>query len=149
MKGKILDFSVQSNSGVISADDGKRYTFAGSEWKSTSSTPRQEMRVDFEPNGESATGIYPDAVQPSQASNTKVVAAVLAFFLGAFGAHKFYLGIKKPAIIMLCVSVGGFILIGIPTMVMAVIAFVEFIIYLTKSDEDFHQTYVVGKKGWF
>ena len=29
------------------------------------------------------------------------------------------------------------------------IAFIEFIIYLTKTDEDFEQTYVVGRKPWF
>jgi hypothetical protein len=34
-------------------------------------------------------------------------------------------------------------------MVIGVIAFVEFIIYLTKSDEEFEQIYVTGKKVWF
>ena len=32
---------------------------------------------------------------------------------------------------------------------MSVIGIIEGIIYLTKSDEEFYQTYVVGKKGWF
>jgi hypothetical protein len=31
----------------------------------------------------------------------------------------------------------------------SLIGFVEGIIYLTKTDEDFYQTYQVGKKGWF
>ena len=30
-----------------------------------------------------------------------------------------------------------------------IIGLIEGIIYLTKSDEDFHQTYVVEQKGWF
>jgi hypothetical protein len=30
-----------------------------------------------------------------------------------------------------------------------VIGVVEGIIYLTKTDEEFHQTYVVGRKPWF
>ena len=152
MKGKVLDFSIQTNSGIISADDGKRYIFQGSEWKSTN-PPRQGIAVDFEISGENAKGIYPDipvsGSTTASSENTKIVAAVLAFFLGAFGAHKFYLGITKPAIIMLCVSIGGFILVGIPTIAMGVIAFIEFIIYLTKSDEEFTRIYVIGKKAWF
>jgi len=40
-------------------------------------------------------------------------------------------------------------LLGIPNLVLGVIAFIEGIIYLTKSDEEFEQTYVVEKKQWF
>ena len=31
MKGQILDFSIQTNTGYISGDDGKRYHFSGQE----------------------------------------------------------------------------------------------------------------------
>lgn len=30
-----------------------------------------------------------------------------------------------------------------------IIPFIEGILYLVKSDEEFYQTYQVGKKGWF
>ena len=33
MKGQILDYSVQTNSGTITGVDGGRYYFSGSEWK--------------------------------------------------------------------------------------------------------------------
>ena len=33
MKGKILDYSFQQNSGVIAGDDGNRYTFENHDWK--------------------------------------------------------------------------------------------------------------------
>ena len=33
MQGKILDFSIETNSGIISGDDQKRYPFARNEWK--------------------------------------------------------------------------------------------------------------------
>ncbi|QEY24448.1 DUF805 domain-containing protein [Neisseria animalis] len=58
MKGQILDFSVQSNSGVITAEDGKRYTFNGSEWKEQG-VPGKGIRVDFDvdENG-NAIGVY-------------------------------------------------------------------------------------------
>jgi TM2 domain-containing membrane protein YozV len=148
MKGTILDYSIQTNSGIISAADGKRYKFVDNEWKSAESTPRLGMNIDFEPSGENAVGIYFDASVGRSTDTRKIVAAILALVLGAFGAHKFYLGIKTPAIIMLCVSVFGFILI-IPMIIMGLIGFIESIIYLTKSDEDFNQTYIVGKKAWF
>ena len=60
MKGKILDFSIQNSSGVISADDGKRYNFSASEWKSDTS-PSVNQIVDFIINGENAIGIYLDS----------------------------------------------------------------------------------------
>src|SRR5690606_18002165 len=110
--------------------------------------PRAGNKVDFSVNGEKAEAVYSEAAS-SEASSKKIAAALLAFFLGAFGAHKFYLGYTKQGIIMLLVFIFGFILIGIPSMIIALIAFVEFIIYLVKSDEDFEQTYVIGRKPWF
>ncbi len=38
---------------------------------------------------------------------------------------------------------------GIAALVMEVIALIEGIIYLTKSDEEFYQLYEVQKKEWF
>ena len=57
MKGKILGFNIQSSSGVISADDGQRYNFTTTEWKSDKS-PAVNQIVDFVIDGENATGIY-------------------------------------------------------------------------------------------
>ena len=79
----------------------------------------------------------------------KIAAALFAFFLGFFGAHKFYLGYKKQGLIMLITFFAGFILLGIPSMIVGVIAFIEFILYLTKSDVEFEETYVTGKRKWF
>ncbi|MCC9072559.1 TM2 domain-containing protein [Flavobacterium sp. F-65] len=74
--------------------------------------------------------------------NKKVLAGVLAIVLGGLGIHKFILGYTKEGIIQLVIGVvtcgaGG------------IIGLVEGIIYLTKTDEEFYQTYQVGKKGWF
>ena len=66
---------------------------------------------------------------------------VLAILLGGLGIHKFYLGYSKEGIIQL--------LLGLLCGIGGIIGLVEGIIYLTKSDEDFYQTYQVGKKGWF
>ena len=72
----------------------------------------------------------------------KIPAGILAILLGGLGIHKFFLGYTKEGIIQIVVSVftcgiGG------------VIGFIEGIIYLTKSDEDFVKTYITNKKGWF
>jgi len=79
----------------------------------------------------------------------KLVAGLLGIFFGGFGVHKFYLGYTREAVIMLVIWLVGLILVGIPSLVIGVIGFVEGIIYLTKSDEEFAMTYVRGKKGWF
>ena len=50
MKGQILDYSIQLNSGTISGADGKRYQFTGSEWKGTG-MPMRGITVDFDVEG--------------------------------------------------------------------------------------------------
>ena len=68
------------------------------------------------------------------ASNGKsrIAAALLAFFLGGLGVHKFYLG---------QVGLGIVYLIFCWTFIPAIIAFVEFILFLTMSDEKFNEKY--------
>ena len=82
-------------------------------------------------------------------SKEKLVAGLLALFLGTLGIHKFYLGYTKAGVIMLLVSVIGSVLFGAGPAVMAVIALIEAIMYLTKSDDDFDRIYVLGTKEWF
>ncbi|WP_433765005.1 TM2 domain-containing protein [Flavobacterium ginsenosidimutans] len=74
--------------------------------------------------------------------NKKVTAGILGIVLGSLGVHKFYLGYQKEGIIQL---VATFVTCGLAGMV----GFVEGIIYLTKSDDEFYETYQVGKKPWF
>lgn len=63
---------------------------------------------------------------------SRIAAALLAFFLGGFGAHKFYLG---------RIGQGFLYLIFFWTVIPAIIAFIEFIVYLTMSDEAFAAKY--------
>ena len=147
MKGKVLHFDEQTRTGQITGDDGNRYKFNAEEWK-PATLPRAGCSVDFVKDGDNAKEIFSSAPVYGGASK-KIAAALFAFFLGAFGAHKFYLGYKKQGIIMLLVFLFGWILIGIPSAIIGLIAFIEFILYLTKSDEEFEQIYVIGRKPWF
>lgn len=78
--------------------------------------------------------------------NKKVLAGVLAIVLGPFGVHKFVLGYTKAGIIMLLLTI---LTCGIGTAVTGIIGLVEGIIYLTKSDEEFMETYQNNQKEWF
>ncbi|MEW7278259.1 TM2 domain-containing protein [Aquimarina sp. 2201CG1-2-11] len=74
--------------------------------------------------------------------NKKVIAGILAILFGGFGIHKFILGYSKEGIIQIVIT---FVTCGIGSLV----GLIEGIIYLTKSDDEFYQTYQVGKKPWF
>lgn len=47
MKGKILDYSIQTSTGIIRAENQQRYSFSGSAWKEQQA-PMRGMHVDFE-----------------------------------------------------------------------------------------------------
>ena len=79
---------------------------------------------------------------PIYRDNKKVLAGVLSIMLGGFGIHKFILGYTKEGVLQILMS---FFSCGLAS----VIPFVEGIIYLTKSDEEFYQIYQVGRRPWF
>ncbi|MGB7209556.1 MAG: NINE protein [Pyrinomonadaceae bacterium] len=94
-------------------------------------------------------------VQPAGAEK-KLAAGLCGILLGGLGIHKFILGYNQEGIIMISVYLVSFIIalitcgIGTPLiLVPTVIGIVEGIIYLTKSDQEFVQTYIVNKKPWF
>jgi len=91
---------------------------------------------------------------PVYRDNKKIAAGVTALLLGGLGVHKFILGYNNEGIIMLLVSIAGialscFVFPIFGTVAIGIISFIEGIIYLTKSDEDFYQTYQVNKRPWF
>lgn len=75
-------------------------------------------------------------------SDKKLIAGLFGVLLGTFGVHKFYLGYTKAGIIQLII---GIFTCGIG----GVIGLIEGIIYLTKTDEEFEETYVRNVKEWF
>jgi TM2 domain-containing membrane protein YozV len=94
----------------------------------------------------SAPTAPPHVGQARSSDGNKIACGVVAILLGALGIHKFMLGITTPGLVMLLVTV---LTCGYGGIVMGVIGLIEGIIYLTRSDEEFRQTYVVEKKAWF
>lgn len=89
-------------------------------------------------------------------ADKKIAAGICGILLGGFGVHKFILGYQNEGIIMLSAYLVGLVLTFITCGIAApipiavgIVGLVEGIIYLTKSDEEFVQTYVVGRKPWF
>ena len=150
MNGRILDYDFDRHIGVVSGDDGQRYSFTGGEFMSKSGPPRAGMPVDFDPiEGNVAIGVYPmSGVAHGVGHKDKIVAALLAFFLGGLGIHKFYLGKTGAGVTMLLCGTIGWLLI-LPGLIIAIIAFIEFIIYLVKDEQAFQNDYVHGTKSWF
>ncbi|MDZ4788300.1 MAG: TM2 domain-containing protein [Blastochloris sp.] len=75
-------------------------------------------------------------------SEKKIVAGICGILLGAFGVHKFILGYTKEGIIMLVVSL-------LTCGLMGIVGLIEGIIYLTKTDQEFVDTYITNQKTWF
>lgn len=102
----------------------------------------------------------PQAPAPQQipGAEKKLLAGLLGIFLGWIGVHKFILGYQQEGIILAviggislltswipfvgCITVFG--MIGT-----SIVGLIEGIIYLTKSDEEFVNTYINNKKPWF
>ncbi len=86
--------------------------------------------------------------------NKRILAGILAIVLGSLGVHKFILGYKKEGIILLVATIIGyatmcFVIGSFIVMATAIVGLIEGIMYLTKTDEEFYNTYQVGRKPWF
>lgn len=85
MRGKILDYNLQEGDGVISGDDGQRYNFKNTEWKSSEIHPSKDIQIDFMIEDNNALAIYATEglnststvlVQTSQTSTSAIVSLV-------------------------------------------------------------------------
>jgi TM2 domain-containing membrane protein YozV len=141
MRGQVLGVDRSSGEGQISGEDGHRYTFIRSDW-SDERGPAVGARVDFTTEGTRALRIFrltdltEARPQMPHTDRNKLVAALLAFFLGVLGVHRFYLGRIGSGIVMLvltCTFVG--------MIVTGIWAFVDMIRYLVMSDEEFAARY--------
>ncbi len=146
MRGKVLSFSDATGQGLISGDDGQRYSFSRADLMNGARSVAPCMTVDFEGSEGVAVSVF--VSQTGISDKNKWVAAILAFFFGIWGVHKFYLGKTNAGIIMLlCGTIGW--LVVLPGLAVMLVSFIELIIYLFKSEQQFHEDYVAGDKSWF
>ena len=150
MRGQVLGVDRVSGEGQISGEDGIRYAFTPNDW-SDDKGPAVGLRVDFETQGRRALRIFrlPEAhaagthVAPaagyrpvSTHDRNKYVAALLAFFFGFLGIHRFYLGRNGTGVLMIVLSIT---VIGL--LVTCLWAFIDTIRYLIMSDDEFARRY--------
>lgn len=79
-------------------------------------------------------------------ANRKIIAGLAGIFLGAFGVHKFVLGLHRAGFLMLLLTL---ISCGVLAWLMGIVGIIEGILYLIKSDEEFCRLYQGDRKEWF
>jgi len=108
MKGIVLNFDIASDQGLISGEDGQRYTFTSQDWQDKTSFPQARLTVDFVIEDQKALSIYSIPSNPNtnndfsdnndfsnEVSNRNLV---LKQILGFLGSSLMFLGVFSPAI---------------------------------------------------
>jgi len=123
------------------------------EWKSLAETPEFATFFGTPPpltppvvHAEFSVNAPPTGKPKPPGADKKIAAGICGIIFGGLGVHKFILGFGGVGLTMLLISI---LTCGIAYPIMHIIGVVEGILYLTKSDEDFVATYVIGRKGWF
>ena len=165
--GVVSTFNYRTRRGTISCSDGQRYELLMANWQEKRLAPRVGLNVSFNSDGSNATYVTREKSRQSvKSKKSKIAAGLFAIFLGAFGVHKFYLGyivtgFFHPTIWVLGILATDTRVLGILAtdtkvhsillwfLLSGIIPLVEGIIYLTKSDEDFHQIYVANRRALF
>lgn len=148
MRGQVLGVDSRTGEGLVAGDDGHRYRFTPEDWAQRGE-PAIGIKVDFQVEGDRALSVFPMpevagtrhvlAPPPPRAptnDRNKIVAALLAFFIGTLGIHRFYLGRTGSGIVMLVLSIT---LVGL--LVTAPWALIDMVRYLVMSDEEFAARY--------
>ena len=121
------------------------------------------------PPNQQLGGLFSATPGFSKANEKRIIAGICGVLVGSLGIHKFILGYQNAGVTMasttaICVVVslisgmapvpiGVTIVVGLlTTLVMSavwVIGLVEGVLYLTKSDREFHKIYIKGHREWF
>lgn len=79
---------------------------------------------------------------PPEVNSRKILCGLMGILFGGLGIHRFILGDTSGGLVRILIS---FVTCGIGS----IIGLIEGIIYLTKTDAEFYQQYMVQKKAWF
>ena len=82
------------------------------------------------------------ATVPAEVNQKKILCGIMGIIFGGLGVHRFILGDTSGGLIRILITV---LTCGIGS----IIGLIEGIIYLTKTDAEFYQTYMVERKAWF
>lgn len=112
--------------------------------------------------GNQLSNFFQNPFQPKpaylqDAYSKRMLAGITGILCGSLGIHKFVLGYIGEGLIILLTNILIIPILGFMTCGMGwslyfftpIIPFVEGIIYLTKSDVDFYNTYIKNRKPWF
>lgn len=90
------------------------------------------------------------SVLPEGINRAKIITGCLALTLGWLGIHKDWLGFRWTGIMLTLLSiVGGFTFGLIVPLIVWAIGITEGVLYLTRSDREFYDVYIVGRRRWF
>lgn len=149
MRGEILTYDDGPGTGLISGDDGLRYTFARADLQQL--TPvRPGMKVDFVAEGNAATQVIVLAQQPAGFASTAYTPGVAGSGLSAFDWRTLFLdangriGQKDYWIGIIILFVAGLLLSWIP-LIGTLISLASIYFGVCVSSKRLHD---MGKSGW-
>ncbi|MBI0169358.1 MULTISPECIES: TM2 domain-containing protein [Bartonella] len=99
MRGSIISYT--RNKGLISGADNNRYEFTRLDW-SGQGEPSAGIKVDFVAEGAIAKNIFPLSID---SKHSKVVMAIVCWFFGVFGVHRFMVGKIGTGVLMLLLTI--------------------------------------------
>ncbi|WP_336294155.1 TM2 domain-containing protein [Bartonella sp. CB169] len=118
MRGIII--SQDQGTYLVSGDDGKRYQFATWDWLGKNS-PRIGDIIDFVCEGDTINSVFPLLQQGAE--HSRVMFALICWFAGLFGVHRFMVGKVGTGALMLVLSLS---FVGV--MITGIWAIIDFIV---------------------
>ncbi len=122
------------NCGAQVRPNASRCEKCGSQVSAPATSPQQPMYAQGNQSTTQPQVVYvQNPAQVAGAAKSKVVAALLAFFLGAIGIHNFYLGYTGRGIAQLLLTL---LTCGWGILITGVWALIEFVLILTGALKD-------------
>jgi len=100
--------------------------------------PQEEKQIVEQPATPIIIQQQISSQRPKKHDRNKTTAALLAFFLGCFGADQFYIGNTIWGLVLLLITICS---VGFGLVFTGVVALINFIKFLVMSEDDFDNKY--------